>query len=49
MLRHVKMDKQADQVDCAIRKVYKDTDIRTPDVGGKAKCSEFVKAVCDCL
>ncbi|XP_001976599.3 probable isocitrate dehydrogenase [NAD] subunit alpha, mitochondrial [Drosophila erecta] len=49
MLRHVQMDKQADQVECAIRKVYKDTDIRTKDVGGKAKCSEFVKAVCDCL
>ncbi|XP_043644415.1 probable isocitrate dehydrogenase [NAD] subunit alpha, mitochondrial [Drosophila teissieri] len=49
MLHHVQLDKQADQVECAIRRVYKNTDIRTKDVGGKAKCSEFVKAVCDCL
>jgi len=49
MLRHLKLDKQADQVECAIRTVYKDSDIRTEDVGGKAKCSEFVKAVCGCL
>ncbi|XP_016946629.1 probable isocitrate dehydrogenase [NAD] subunit alpha, mitochondrial [Drosophila biarmipes] len=49
MLRHLKMDQQADQVDCAVRTVYKDSDIRTPDVGGKAKCSEFVKAVVGCL
>ncbi|XP_017000659.2 probable isocitrate dehydrogenase [NAD] subunit alpha, mitochondrial [Drosophila takahashii] len=49
MLHHLKMDKQADQLECAVRTVYRDSDIRTPDVGGKAKCSEFVKAVCDCL
>ncbi|KAH8346317.1 hypothetical protein KR084_001865 [Drosophila pseudotakahashii] len=49
MLHHLKMDKQAEQLECAVRSVYKDTDIRTPDVGGKAKCSEFVQAVCDCL
>ncbi|KAI8039537.1 probable isocitrate dehydrogenase [NAD] subunit alpha, mitochondrial [Drosophila gunungcola] len=49
MLRHVKLDKQADQVECAVRGVYRDTDIRTQDVGGTAKCSEFVKAICDRL
>ncbi|XP_016972127.2 probable isocitrate dehydrogenase [NAD] subunit alpha, mitochondrial [Drosophila rhopaloa] len=49
MLRHVKLDKHADLVECAVRGVYRDTDIRTPDVGGKAKCSEFVRAVCERL
>lgn len=49
MLRHIKQQKYADLVECAVRGVYKDTDIRTQDVGGCAKCSEFVKAVCERL
>ncbi|KAH8269529.1 hypothetical protein KR018_005828, partial [Drosophila ironensis] len=49
MLRHLKLKDMADQVECAIRAVYSDTDIRTKDLKGKAKCSEFVKAVCEQL
>ncbi|EDW60662.2 probable isocitrate dehydrogenase [NAD] subunit alpha, mitochondrial [Drosophila virilis] len=47
MLRHLKLDSQADKIQCAVQQVYKDTDIRTKDTGGKAKCSEFTNAVCE--
>ncbi|XP_064537857.1 probable isocitrate dehydrogenase [NAD] subunit alpha, mitochondrial [Drosophila montana] len=46
MLRHLKLDSHADKINCAVQQVYKDTDIRTKDTGGKAKCSEFTNAVC---
>ncbi|KAH8389869.1 hypothetical protein KR200_002962, partial [Drosophila serrata] len=49
MLRHIKQDKFADRIECAIRKVFRDTDIRTKDMGGTATVSEFVEAVCDGL
>ncbi|KAH8340220.1 hypothetical protein KR067_013691 [Drosophila pandora] len=47
MLRHLKMDTKADLVECGVRSVYANTDIRTQDLGGCASCSEFVEAVCD--
>ncbi|KAH8401117.1 hypothetical protein KR009_003145, partial [Drosophila setifemur] len=47
MLRHLKLDKHADAVEGAVRRVYKESDVRTKDLGGCAKCSEFVQAVCD--
>ncbi|XP_017061771.1 isocitrate dehydrogenase [NAD] subunit alpha, mitochondrial [Drosophila ficusphila] len=49
LLRHLKLDDLADRVECAVRGVYKDTDIRTQDLGGCSKCSEFVRAVCERL
>ncbi|XP_060658441.1 isocitrate dehydrogenase [NAD] subunit alpha, mitochondrial [Drosophila nasuta] len=47
MLRRIGLIDQAMSISCAIKSVYKDTDMRTKDIGGKAKCSEFTKAVCD--
>ncbi|KAH8254653.1 hypothetical protein KR032_011556, partial [Drosophila birchii] len=49
MLRHIKQKECADRIECAIREVYRDTDIRTEDLGGKASVSEFVEAVCQRL
>ncbi|XP_017016860.1 isocitrate dehydrogenase [NAD] subunit alpha, mitochondrial [Drosophila kikkawai] len=49
MLRHIKQEKHADRIECAIRGVYRDTDIRTEDLGGTATCSEFAEAVCERL
>ncbi|KAH8285694.1 hypothetical protein KR054_012436, partial [Drosophila jambulina] len=49
MLRHIKQDKYADRIECAVRKVYRETDIRTEDLGGTATVSEFVEAVCERL
>ncbi|KAH8234359.1 hypothetical protein KR038_008546, partial [Drosophila bunnanda] len=49
MLRHIKQEKYADRIECAIREVYRDTDIRTEDLGGNATVSEFVEAVCERL
>ncbi|KAH8405093.1 hypothetical protein KR222_000917, partial [Zaprionus bogoriensis] len=46
MLRRLKLFKEALKISCAIKSVYKDTDLRTNDIGGCAKCSEFTKAVC---
>ncbi|XP_034477707.1 isocitrate dehydrogenase [NAD] subunit alpha, mitochondrial [Drosophila innubila] len=47
MLRRLKLFNHAMSISCAIKSVYKDTDIRTEDIGGKAKCSEFTNAVCE--
>ncbi|XP_068146769.1 probable isocitrate dehydrogenase [NAD] subunit alpha, mitochondrial [Drosophila tropicalis] len=49
MLREMKLNKYADKICCAVSTVFKETDCRTKDLGGKAKCSEFTQLVCDCL
>lgn len=47
MLRQLCLNDHAMKISCAIKSVYKDTDCRTEDIGGCAKCSEFTEAVCD--
>lgn len=47
MLRRLKLFDHAMTISCAIKSVYKDTDLRTEDIGGNAKCSEFTEAVCE--
>lgn len=47
MLRRLELFEHAMKISCAIKSVYKDTDIRTEDIGGSAKCSEFTEAVCE--
>ncbi|KAM8713234.1 hypothetical protein ACLKA7_013534 [Drosophila subpalustris] len=47
MLRRMKLFNHALSISCAIKSVYKETDVRTADIGGKAKCSEFTNAVCE--
>ncbi|EDW00651.1 probable isocitrate dehydrogenase [NAD] subunit alpha, mitochondrial [Drosophila grimshawi] len=49
MLRTLKLNSHADIIQCAVEQLFQDTDIRTPDVGGTAKCSELTKAVCDII
>ncbi|EDW09682.1 probable isocitrate dehydrogenase [NAD] subunit alpha, mitochondrial [Drosophila mojavensis] len=46
MLRHLKLDSYADTIRCAVERVYKETDIRTTELGGSSKCSEVTDAVC---
>ncbi|XP_030385074.1 probable isocitrate dehydrogenase [NAD] subunit alpha, mitochondrial [Scaptodrosophila lebanonensis] len=45
MLRYIKLNKYADLIERAIIKTIKDDKVRTQDLGGKAKCSEFTKAL----
>ncbi|EDW73866.2 uncharacterized protein Dwil_GK19462 [Drosophila willistoni] len=49
MLREMKLNEYADKICCAVSTVFRETDCRTKDLGGKAKCSEFTQLVCDCL
>ncbi|KAH8384780.1 hypothetical protein KR093_007887 [Drosophila rubida] len=47
MLRRMKFFDEALSISCAIKSVYKETDLRTEDIGGTTKCSDFTKAVCE--
>lgn len=49
MLRRLELFEHAMLISCAIKDVYKGTDCRTQDIGGKAKCSEFTAAVCEMI
>lgn len=49
MLRRLQLFDYAMLISCAIKDVYKETDCRTQDIGGKSKCSEFTAAVCDMM
>ncbi|MES1906153.1 MAG: Isocitrate dehydrogenase [NAD] subunit alpha, mitochondrial [Paramarteilia canceri] len=45
MLRHLKMDTHANNIDKALLKTLSDSKTRTKDLGGSLKCSEFTKAI----
>jgi isocitrate dehydrogenase (NAD+) len=45
MLRYLKMFDFADFIQDAVMSVYQETDIRTPDMGGKATTKQFTAAV----
>ncbi|XP_034141403.1 isocitrate dehydrogenase [NAD] subunit alpha, mitochondrial isoform X2 [Drosophila guanche] len=49
MLRELKLHDHAGRIQCAIEALYKDSKLRTQDLGGEAKCSEFVHALCELL
>ncbi|BFG05638.1 probable isocitrate dehydrogenase [Drosophila madeirensis] len=49
MLRELKLHDHASRIQCAIETLYKDSELRTQDLGGEAKCSEFVHALCELL
>ncbi|KRF97729.1 uncharacterized protein Dwil_GK27332 [Drosophila willistoni] len=45
MLHYIQFHSYADLIEQAVIKTIKDDNVRTMDLGGKAKCSEFTKAV----
>lgn len=45
LLRYVHLGSHADKIERAVLKTIRDDNIRTGDLGGKAKCSEFTKAL----
>lgn len=45
LLRYVNLGSHADKIEQAVLKTIRDDNIRTGDLGGKAKCSEFTKAL----
>ena len=45
MLEYLGFDKAATRLDSAVRKVYAEGRVLTPDQGGTAKTSEFARAV----
>ncbi|XP_017026320.1 uncharacterized protein [Drosophila kikkawai] len=45
MLHYIGMHEQADKIEQAILKTIRDDNVRTIDLGGKAKCSEFTNAL----
>jgi isocitrate dehydrogenase (NAD+) len=47
MLRHINEMDAADRAEAALMSVFADTDIRTRDLGGTAKTSEFASAIID--
>lgn len=49
MLRHLGLDEFADKIAAATYAVLKDGKIRTPDIGGNSKTTEFTRAVLDKL
>lgn len=49
MLRHIGERDAADRMEAAIMKVFAETDIRTPDLGGKASTAEFATAIIEIL
>ncbi|XP_022231669.2 probable isocitrate dehydrogenase [NAD] subunit alpha, mitochondrial [Drosophila obscura] len=49
MLRELKLNDHATSIQCAIQSLYKDSELRTQDLDGKAKCSQFVQALCEIL
>ncbi|XP_023163325.2 probable isocitrate dehydrogenase [NAD] subunit alpha, mitochondrial [Drosophila hydei] len=46
MLTHLKLDSYAATIRCAVEQLYKETDIRTTELGGSSKCSDVTQAVC---
>ncbi len=45
MLEYLGFDDAGHRVDAAVRKVYADGKVLTPDQGGSAKTNEFARAV----
>ena len=45
LLRYLKLGAHADRIEKAVIDTFKDSNIRTPDVGGNSNITEFVKAV----
>lgn len=45
LLRYVQLGSHADKIERAVLKTIRDDNVRTGDLGGKAKCSEFTKAL----
>ncbi|HUF05744.1 MAG TPA: isocitrate dehydrogenase (NAD(+)) [Aridibacter sp.] len=45
MLRYIGEREAADRIEKAIHRVYAETDVRTPDLGGKASTAEFAAEV----
>ncbi len=45
MLRHLKEREAADRIEQAMFKVFRDGEVRTRDIGGTAKTSEFARAI----
>jgi len=45
MLHYIGMHEHADNIEQAVLKTIKDDNIRTMDLGGKAKCSEYTDAL----
>ncbi|CDY44733.1 BnaA05g28730D [Brassica napus] len=49
MLRHLKLNKQAEQIHSAIINTIAEGKYRTADLGGTSTTTEFTKAICDHL
>lgn len=49
MLRHMKLEKFADQIENAVMSTIREGKTLTGDLGGKASCSQFTKAVIEHL
>lgn len=49
MLRHLGLETHADQIVSAVKKTLADGKVRTPDMHGKASCTDFTRAVVDNL
>jgi len=47
MLRHMKLDSYADRIEKACFETIKEGKVRTGDLGGSGKCSEFTKEICE--
>ncbi|XP_017862112.1 PREDICTED: probable isocitrate dehydrogenase [NAD] subunit alpha, mitochondrial isoform X1 [Drosophila arizonae] len=45
MLRYIDLGTHADKIERAVIKTIKEDNVRTIDLGGKAKCSEYTKAL----
>jgi len=45
LLRYINLGSYADKIEMAVVKTIKEDNVRTQDLGGKAKCSEYTKAV----
>lgn len=45
MLRHLTMSKHADRIEAAIFKTIKEGKVRTGDLGGRSKCSEYTAEI----
>lgn len=45
MLRYIDLGTHADKIEAAVIKTIKEDNVRTIDLGGKAKCSEYTKAL----
>jgi isocitrate dehydrogenase (NAD+) len=46
MLRHMHLDSYAARIERAVFETIKEGKVRTGDLGGKGKCSEFTKEIC---